>query len=84
MKEVIRTGLTGLYHFGGPVPVSLYGAGMYVLKQGGYEPGLLNGISRFEEKNGPPRIGNVALDSSRLAALLNFEISKPITGLDFA
>ncbi len=60
--------LTGLYHFGGNKPISLHELGKWVCEKGNYSEELLNGISRFHEKNGPPRIGNVALDSSKLLA----------------
>ncbi len=60
---------TGLYHFGGDKAWSLYEIGEYVLRKG-YAPELLTGILRHQEKNGPPRVGNVSLDSTRLNALL--------------
>lgn len=56
---------TGLYHFGGPRSWSLHDIGAYVIEQGGYEPSLLKGILRHEEVNGPPRIGDVSMNSSR-------------------
>jgi dTDP-4-dehydrorhamnose reductase len=55
----------GLYHFGGQRSWSLHDIGAYVLQRGGYDPTLLRGILRCQEKNGPPRVGNVSLNSVR-------------------
>lgn len=71
---------TGLYHLGGPEAVSLHGLGQRILQGGGYLPELLKGIVRNEEKNGPPRIGNVMLDSEKIGALL----SSPPAGWRYA
>ena len=56
---------TGLYHFGGCRSWSLHEIGAYVIERGGYDPSLLNGILRSQERNGPPRIGDVSLNSLR-------------------
>jgi dTDP-4-dehydrorhamnose reductase len=56
---------TGLYHFGGQRSWSLHEIGEYVIKRGCYDPSLLNGILRSQEKKGPPRIGDVSLNSFR-------------------
>ena len=58
--------LKGLYHFGGKKSWSLHDIGEYVLKKGNYPSDLLNGILRHQEKNGPPRIGDVSLNSTRI------------------
>ena len=63
--------LTGLYHFGGPKAWSLHDIGGYVLKQGPYDASLLRGMLRHEEKNGPPRVGNVSLNTGKLNLALN-------------
>lgn len=74
IAEMVITTLTlklrGLFHFGGDKTWSLYDIGKYVLKSGGYSPDLLNGIMRHQEENGPPRIGDVSLNSNRLRNLL--------------
>jgi len=59
-------GLTGLYHCGGQRRWSLYEIGEYVLQRGGYDSSLLKGQYRYQEVNGPPRIGDVSLDSGKL------------------
>jgi dTDP-4-dehydrorhamnose reductase len=80
VAESVRTGLEGLYHCGGPVSYSLYNVGEWVLKRGGYAHHLLKGCMRAEEKNGPPRMGNVALNSARLHHVLGK--AQACTGLD--
>ncbi|MGR3221090.1 MAG: sugar nucleotide-binding protein [Candidatus Anammoxibacter sp.] len=67
--SVLRLGLKGLFHFGGVKTWSLYDIGKYVLKKGGYSPDLLKGRMRHHEQNGPPRIGNVSLNSNRLKSI---------------
>lgn len=67
---VLSGEMTGLYHFGGERPWSLYEIGKYVLKRGPYDSRLLKGMERSQEVNGPPRIGNVALDSRKLKEAL--------------
>lgn len=58
----------GLYHFGGRRSWSLHEIGAYVIQRGGYCPSLLNGILRSQERMGPPRIGDVLLNSLRYYA----------------
>jgi dTDP-4-dehydrorhamnose reductase len=63
--QVLSGEWTGLYHFGGPRSWSLHDIGAHVIQRGGYDPSLLNGILRHQEVNGPPRIGDVSLNSQR-------------------
>jgi|WetSurMetagenome_2_1015567.scaffolds.fasta_scaffold09781_2 dTDP-4-dehydrorhamnose reductase len=60
----------GLYHVGGPRPVSLYEIGERILKRGNYKKEALRKLSRRDEVNGPPRIGNVHLNSRKAENLL--------------
>jgi dTDP-4-dehydrorhamnose reductase len=64
----------GLFHAGGPKPVSLYEIGQWIINRGGYNPILLKKLSRLEEKNGPPRVGNVHLNSSKVERVLGRKI----------
>ncbi|MBI5417838.1 sugar nucleotide-binding protein [Candidatus Poribacteria bacterium] len=57
---------TGLYHLGGIEPVSLYALGEKIIEKGSYSKKLLHKLSIHEEKNGPPRIGNVSFNSSKI------------------
>jgi len=62
----LALGLRGLFHLGGDKRWSLFDIGKYVLDKGGYAPDLLHGIMRHQEENGPPRIGDVSLNSIKL------------------
>ena len=62
---LVRKNAAGLYHVGGPKRVSLYEMGELVLRRGGYDPTLLHASSRHAEVNGPPRIGDVSLNSTK-------------------
>jgi dTDP-4-dehydrorhamnose reductase len=60
----------GLFHVGGPRAVSLYEIGDRILKRGKYKTEALRKMSRKDEVNGPPRIGNVHLNSEKAERLL--------------
>jgi dTDP-4-dehydrorhamnose reductase len=60
----------GLYHVGGPHPVSLYEIGERILKRGNYRREALRKWSREDDVNGPPRIGNVHLNSRKAERIL--------------
>ncbi|MBU0755975.1 MAG: sugar nucleotide-binding protein [Planctomycetes bacterium] len=62
---------TGLFHLGGGKPMSLHEVGCLVLARGDYPPHLLTALSRHEETNGPPRIGDVSFDSRKIRGLLD-------------
>jgi dTDP-4-dehydrorhamnose reductase len=59
--------LVGLFHAGGPQCLSLYQIAQIVNRIGGYDPRLLQGCYRRQAAPIPPRAGNVALASHRLA-----------------
>ena len=67
---LLRKQEQGLFHCGGPKPVSLYDIGEWLINRGDYNPHLLKRCSRCDDINGPPRIGNVHLNSGKLEALL--------------
>lgn len=70
-EEVLaRDDLAGLFHAGGPRPLSLYQIAQVVNRLGGYDPDDLLGCHRVEGGPFPPRAGCVALDSGRLAKAL--------------
>ena len=60
----------GLFHVGGPRPVSLYEIGDRILRRGNYRRDALRKWSRADDVNGPPRIGNVHLNSQKAELLL--------------
>jgi dTDP-4-dehydrorhamnose reductase len=67
----------GLFHLGGPRPISLYQIGQVVNRVGGYEPTLLKGCPRREAGPLPPRAGNVSLCSAKLVAALGVQPFRP-------
>jgi len=69
-EAVLARPLAGLYHTGGPRRLSLYRIAQIVNRVGGYDPDLLMGIPRHEAGPIPPRAGNVAMDSTKLADAL--------------
>jgi dTDP-4-dehydrorhamnose reductase len=60
----------GLFHVGGPRAVSLYEIGERILNRGNYRREALKKWSRVDDVNGPPRIGNVHLNSTKAERLL--------------
>jgi dTDP-4-dehydrorhamnose reductase len=62
--------LQGLYHFGGNRSWTLHEIGQYVQEKYQTAPQLLKGIFRHEEIDGPPRIGNVSMNCSKLKTTL--------------
>lgn len=69
-EELLAGDVAGLHHAGGPQRLSLYEIAQIVNRVGGYDPRLLHGCPRVEAGPIPPRAGNVALDSSKLAAVV--------------
>ena len=62
----------GLFHAGGPRPLSLYQIAQVINRVGGYPPALLMGCLRTAAGPIPPRAGNVSMDSGKLAAALGY------------
>jgi dTDP-4-dehydrorhamnose reductase len=67
----------GLYHCGGPEPMTLYGIAQVVNRVGDYRPELLKGCPRSAAGPMPPRAGNVGMNSDRLHAELGCEPFHP-------
>jgi dTDP-4-dehydrorhamnose reductase len=67
----------GLYHLGGPRPVTLYQIGQIVNRVGGYDPRLLQGCPRQAAGPMPPRAGNVSMSSHKLTQLLGRNPFRP-------
>jgi dTDP-4-dehydrorhamnose reductase len=72
-ETVLASNLAGLYHAGGPQPLSLYQIAQVINRVGGYDPEHLMGCQRHAAGPIPPRAGNVTLDSSKLAGALGFQ-----------
>ncbi|HEV3080259.1 MAG TPA: sugar nucleotide-binding protein [Gemmataceae bacterium] len=60
----------GIYHAGGPRPITLFQIAQIVNCVGGYRPHLLKGCMRIEAGPMPPRAGNVSMCSDKLIHLL--------------
>ncbi|HEV3236345.1 MAG TPA: sugar nucleotide-binding protein [Gemmataceae bacterium] len=67
----------GVYHLGGPRPLTLYQIGQIVNRVGGYDPELLKGCPRLAAGPVPPRAGNVSMCSAKLLALLGHNPFRP-------
>ncbi len=70
IAEVLVRQLSGLFHAGGEIQLSLYQIAQIVNRIGGYDPQLLMGCPRIDAGPIPPRAGNVTMDSSKLAVAL--------------
>ena len=67
---------TGYYHLGGSKKVSLYDIGQYLIETKRYDPACLIRASRFEDTTGLPRIGDVALNSTKAYEVMGY-VPKP-------
>ncbi len=67
----------GVFHCGGRKTMSLFDIGRQVLGSGPYPPKLLKKASRLNDIGGPPRVGDVSLDSLKLAKYIKL-IHTPI------
>jgi dTDP-4-dehydrorhamnose reductase len=72
-ERVLASDLCGLYHAGGPRPLSLYEIAQIVNRVGGYNPNLLMGCPRREAGPIPPRAGDVTMNSRALAEALDHD-----------
>lgn len=76
-ERLIASDTVGLFHSGGPRRLSLYEIAQIVNRVGGYDPRLLQGCPRAEAGPMPPRAGNVAMYSHKLAAAVGYEPFDP-------
>jgi dTDP-4-dehydrorhamnose reductase len=70
VSSLLSMEVNGLFHLGGPHAVSLYEIGERILKRGNYRREALRRLSRADEINGPPRIGDVHLNSRKAERVL--------------
>jgi dTDP-4-dehydrorhamnose reductase len=70
IEEVFVREISGLFHAGGQVKLSLYQIAQIVNRVGGYDPKHLMGCPRIEAGPIPPRAGNVTMNSDKLARAL--------------
>jgi len=67
----------GIWHVGGPLPLSLYRIAQVINRLGGYPPELLMGCPRAAAGPVPPRAGDVTMDTSKLRNLIGDDIVRP-------
>jgi dTDP-4-dehydrorhamnose reductase len=67
----------GVYHCGGPLPMTLYKIAQVINRVGDYRPELLKGCPRIEAGPMPPRAGNVSMNSGKLIAELGEQPIQP-------
>lgn len=77
LDALLRSSHSGLYHAGGPRPLSLFQIAQIVNRIGGYDPNHLQGCPRHAAGPIPPRAGNVAMNSDKLAQALGFPPFSP-------
>jgi dTDP-4-dehydrorhamnose reductase len=65
--------LAGLFHAGGPRPLSLFNIAQIVNRVGGYDPKHLVGCPRKAAGPIPPRAGDVSMDSGKLVRALGYQ-----------
>jgi dTDP-4-dehydrorhamnose reductase len=70
VASLLAMEVEGLFHVGGPLAVSLYEIGERILTRGNYKRDALRKWSRKDDVNGPPRIGNVHLNSTKAERVL--------------
>lgn len=76
-ERALASDIYGVYHAGGPRSLSLYQIAQIVNRVGGYDPRLLHGCPRLDAGPIPPRAGNVAMNSRRLASALREDLLAP-------
>lgn len=69
-ERMLANDESGLFHAGGPRPLSLYQIAQVINRVGGYDPKLLMGCPRIEAGPIPPRAGDVTMNSQSLAEVL--------------
>jgi dTDP-4-dehydrorhamnose reductase len=68
---------TGIFHAGGPRPLTLYQIAQIVNRVGGYDAHLLKGCPRRDAGPMPPRAGIVSMNSDKLIAALGYNPFQP-------
>lgn len=76
-ETMLGNRLSGIYHAGGPQPMSLFRIAQVINRVGGYSPKLLMGCPRVAAGPVPPRAGDVSMDSSKLANSLGYSPFDP-------
>jgi dTDP-4-dehydrorhamnose reductase len=67
----------GIFHLGGPRPLTLFQIAQVVNRVGGHEPRLLHGCPRVMAGPIPPRAGNVSMCSDKLIGTIGCNPFRP-------
>lgn len=76
-ERMLANSAFGLFHMGGPRPITLYQIAQVINRVAGYAPELLQGCLRKEAGPIPPRAGNVSMNSDKLRTLLGEDCFRP-------
>jgi dTDP-4-dehydrorhamnose reductase len=76
-EKFLANHAAGVYHCGGPVPMTLYKIAQVINRVGDYRAELLKGCPRIEAGPMPPRAGDVSMDSGKLIAELGEQPFEP-------
>lgn len=76
-EKFLACGASGIFHCGGPQPMTLYQIAQVINRVGAYRPELLHGCLRIEAGPMPPRAGNVSMNSAKLSAALGMQPFQP-------
>ncbi len=71
-RVMLANDIAGLFHCGTPRQLSLYNIAQVLNRVGGFDSDLLYGLYRDEMGPIPPRAGNVAMNSEKLAVFLGY------------
>jgi dTDP-4-dehydrorhamnose reductase len=84
-EKFLSSRATGVYHCGGPLPMTLYRIAQVINRVGDYRAELLKGCPRIEAGPMPPRAGDVSMNSGKLLAELGGQPFQPWPlGVDLA
>jgi dTDP-4-dehydrorhamnose reductase len=76
-EKILAGRVAGVYHCGGPLPMTLYRIAQVINRVGDYRAELLKGCPRIEAGPMPPRAGDVSMNSGKLIAELGEQPLQP-------
>jgi dTDP-4-dehydrorhamnose reductase len=76
-EKFLSSRAAGVYHCGGPLPMTLYRIAQVINRLGDYRAELLKGCPRIEAGPVPPRAGDVSMNSGKLIRVLGEQPFQP-------
>lgn len=76
-ERMLCNNASGIFHCGGPQPMTLYKIAQVINRVGDYRPELLKGCPRIEAGPMPPRAGDVSMNSTKLIVELGEQPFRP-------